>query len=195
MEKSPPKSSCPISTTHPTDCCLSRRRPYSHPTYPLEQLPRRHPVPLTRIDARETGKLLVKSGILGSFQKISPSGYAVRRGCEQILFAQLQRRLRLVTPTSTIKLKSLWLALISFLISAIPFLLHWTVFKSYLILCAMAYLFAAAIHAVIVITSLVALCLKGGISRPFLWISLILSSSYIIAFLYALEIFNFGPGP
>jgi hypothetical protein len=103
--------------------------------------------------------------------------------------------MRPVTPTNTIKFKGLWLALTSLLVWVIPFLLHWTVLKSYFMLYVMAYLFAAAIHAVVGIASLVALCFNGGTSRPFLWISLILSSLYIIAFFYALENFDSGPGP
>ena len=93
------------------------------------------------------------------------------------------------------KAKGLWLTLISLLAWTIPILLHWTVFQSYAPLCAIAYLFAAPIHAVVSITALVALCLKGGISLPFHWLSLILSSAYICAFFYVAENFKYGPGP
>jgi hypothetical protein len=84
------------------------------------------------------------------------------------------------------KSKGLWLAIVSVLAWIAPFCVNLWVY---------GFIFAIPIHAIILLIALVSLCMKGGISRPFPWIALILSICYFIAIVYAFNNFNYGPGP
>jgi hypothetical protein len=91
-----------------------------------------------------------------------------------------------MAPTSTRKSKGLWLVLVSILAGVAPFYLNLWIY---------GFIFVTPIHAVVILVSLISLCLKGGVSHLFLWLALVLSSSYFLALFYAFQNFKYGPGP